>query len=79
MRKSEKKWEKMINWEKLRKIEKNWENLTWHWLGNTFFSIDPKIPKNQIEKNWEKLRKIEKNWEKLRKIEKTWPAKYNLN
>ena len=56
------KWEKVRKSEKKWKKVKNWENLTWHWLGNTFFSIDPT-----------KLKKT--NWEKLRKIEKMFPGK----
>ena len=69
VRKGEKKWEKVKNWEKLRKIEKIWSGMD---LAIHFLVLTPKKIKKQIEKNWEKLRKIEKNWEKLRKIEKNW-------
>ena len=53
------------NAKKLRKIEKNWDKLTWD--PNTKSSIQSKK-----EQNWEKLRKIETNWDKLRQIETNW-------
>ena len=62
MRKSEKKWKKVKNWEKLRKIEKIWLGTD---LAIHFLVLTQQKSKKQIEKNWEKLRKIEKNWENV--------------
>ena len=60
-------------WEKLRKIEKNWEILRFLSLSSKL-----KIALKSIYPRWDKVKKNEKkwlfeqNWAKLRKIEKFW-------